>query len=256
MSLLFSTTTLYPFGRFLNLFFLCCLSWYLFLSPTLLSSLEIDSNRIPNFGFCQHLSQFRIFFRASFPSQTRHRKASTHHHPQRLELRRFPRGWRRSSHFSAVKTQKLRVENESLPFSYFIYCVSKGIITAIYSIVCSFSPRSLQVLPFGSPVSPVSTFGECISLVERMETRPIAFDLLSFLLFPRFHFLKGRNAQTDAAATLPRLNWMAETPLLRFIEAKSIEFSAEPTSFSQNLQKSALFWSTNQFDVPFSLSSL
>ena len=158
--------------------------------------------------------------------------------------------------FSAVKTQKLRVENESLPFSYFLYCVSKGIITAIYSIVCSFSPRSLQVLPFGSPVSPVSTFGECISLVERMETRPIAFDLLSFLLFPRFHFLKGRNAQTDAAATLPRLNWMAETPLLRFIEAKSIEFSAEPTSFSQNLQKSALFWSTNQFDVPFSLSSL
>lgn len=45
---------------------------------------------------------------------------------------------------------------------------------------------------------------------------------------------------------------MAETPLLRFIEAKSIEFAAEPTSFSQNLQKSALFWSANQFDVFFS----
>ena len=67
--------------------------------------------------------------------------------------------------------------------------------------------------------------------------------------FPRFD---GRNAQKDADSTLPRLNRMAETPLLRFIEAKSIEFAAEPTSFSQNLQKSALFWSANQFDVFFS----
>lgn len=44
---------------------------------------------------------------------------------------------------------------------------------------------------------------------------------------------------------------MAVTPLLRFIEAKSIEFCAEPTSFAQDIQKSALFWSTNQFDVRF-----
>lgn len=67
---------------------------------------------------------------------------------------------------------------------------------------------------------------------------------------PFLHFDR-RNAQKDSGSTLPRLNRMAVTPLLRFIEAKSIEFCAEPTSFAQDIQKSALFWSTNQFDVRF-----
>lgn len=74
--------------------------------------------------------------------------------------------------------------------------------------------------------------------------------LIFSLSFCTFLFCSlSSDAQKDAYHALPRLNYMAKTSLLRFIESKSVQFSSAAMSFTTDFATASHWWTSKQFDV-------